>query len=370
MDTAEALKLAMKAVKDAGIPEEHWATALPLALADLRGASAGKPPNGSSTETSPTRTKAKKRSSRSGPPTKPEDGAGAGVFQSVAVGTDFINRVARQTETKAEDLHDVFHIENGALQLKVLPKNLGDNDKAKTMTVTALMAGAVFAGSDVPSIRFAAIHQLCKSLRCYSEKHAAEYVRETSGFGSIGTGRSSALTHKSGWENEFAKAVARVLKKGDDADSSDTNSGRTSAKSSSRKTPAATGGGGDGGAAKKRSLARAPKMVNDLNLRPKGKPSLQEFMGAKALKSQDDKNAAVIYYLKSEIGVEKVSADHVFSAYREMKADWKLPSNLRNSLQVTKSTTGWIDTSDMDDIKITASGTNHVEHDLRPKPKT
>lgn len=219
MDTAEALKQAMKAVRDAGIPEELWPTALPLALADLRGASAGKTPTGSSTEANTTRTKAKKRPSRSSPPTKTEDGAGAGVFQTVAAGADFIDRVARQTETKAEDLHDVFHIENGALHLKVLPKNLGDNDKAKTMTVTALMAGAVFAGSDVPSIPYAEIHQLCKALRCYSEKHAAEYVRETSGFGSIGTGRSSALTHKSGWENEFAKAVARVLKKVDDADS-------------------------------------------------------------------------------------------------------------------------------------------------------
>lgn len=144
-------------------------------------------------------------------------------------------------------------------------------------------------------------------------------------------------------------------------------SGRKAAKRSARKIP---GPAGDGETAKKRSPARPPKMVNDLNLRPKGKPSLQDFVAARAPKSQHDKNTVVIYYLNNEIGVEKVSADHVFTAYREMKSTWKLPSNLRNSLQVTKSRTGWIDTSDMDDIKITASGSNHVEHDLKPMPKT
>lgn len=218
MDTAQALKQAMQAVKEAGIPEELWPTALPLALADLRRAPEGNPTTGSSTEGNNMGTKPMRRPSKSASSRKSDGDGGTGVFQTVAIEADFLERVARQAETNVDDLRDVFHIESGALQLKVLSKDLGDNDKAKTMTVTALMGGAVFAGSAVPSIPFAEIHRVCKTMRCYSDKHAAEYVRETNGFGSIGSGKSSALVHKNGWEAEFAKAIARVLKKSDDAD--------------------------------------------------------------------------------------------------------------------------------------------------------
>jgi len=208
----------MQAVKDAGIPEDLWPTALPLALADLRGASASSSQTGSSGRRSVTGTKSTKRALKSSSSTRTDDdGDEAGVFRTAAVDADFLDKVARQTETNVTDLRDVFHIEDGELHLKVLPKELGDNDKAKTRTVTALMAGAIFAGTTVRSIPFPEIHRVCKTMRCYSEKHAADYVRETPGFGSIGSGRSSALTHKNGWETEFAKAVARVLKKTDDA---------------------------------------------------------------------------------------------------------------------------------------------------------
>ncbi len=219
MNTTEALKQAMQAVKDAGIPEELWPTALPLALADLRGISVTPAPTGSSNGGNETATRAAKKRARKLPsPAKPDDGGPAGVFEKAASEADFLDRVARQTETSAEDLRDVFHVEKGELHLKVLSKDLGDNDKAKTMTVTALMGGAVFAGTDVPSIPFSEIHRVCKTMRCFSDKHAAEYIRETPGFGSIGSSRSSALTHKNGWETEFAKAVVRVLKKTETSD--------------------------------------------------------------------------------------------------------------------------------------------------------
>lgn len=217
VDTAEALKQAMQAVKDAGIPEDLWPTALPLALADLRGTLATTTPAGSSNWRNETGTQSTKRTSKSRSASKTEDGSEAGVFHSAAVEPDFLDRVAHQTETNVTDLRDVFHTEDGELHLKVPSKDLGDNDKAKTRTVTALMAGAVFAGTTVRSIPFPEIHQVCRTMRCYSDKHAAEYVRETTGFGSFGSGKSSALTHKNGWEAEFKKAVMRVLKKTDDA---------------------------------------------------------------------------------------------------------------------------------------------------------
>lgn len=137
---------------------------------------------------------------------------------------------------------------------------------------------------------------------------------------------------------------------------------RAAKKAASRTSKAASSG--------RKHTGSAPKMVHDLNLRPSGKDSLKKFAAEKAPKSQDEKNAVILYYLKEVLGIAKVTADHVFTAYREMKDEgWKTPSNVRNSLQVTKSTKGWVDTSDMDDISMPIAGTNMVEHDL-PKATT
>ncbi len=46
---------------------------------------------------------------------------------------------------------------------------------------------------------------------------------------------------------------------------------------------------------------------------------------------------------------------------------WRLPSNLRNNLQKTAFTKGWLDTTDTDKITITPQGLNFVERELPPK---
>lgn len=218
MDTSEALRKAMQAVKDAGIPEDLWPTALPLALADLRG-NIGAPGAGvARTEISSGKSPGGKSTSRgaSSQNRVAQNGHEPSTFAVAASSPDFLDRIARQTGTNLDDLRDVFHIEGDALDLKVPSKGLGATDKAKTKTLTALMAGAVFAGTDIQSIPFSEIHQVCKAMRCFSSKHAAEYVRETDGFGAVGSGRSAALTHKNGWEAAFAAAVDRVLGKAKD----------------------------------------------------------------------------------------------------------------------------------------------------------
>jgi hypothetical protein len=115
---------------------------------------------------------------------------------------------------------------------------------------------------------------------------------------------------------------------------------------------------------RKRASAKPPAMVGDLNLRPPDKQAFRDFVTEKAPTTSNDRNVVTVYYLKEVLGLSKVSADHIFTAFREMSTKWKLPNNLRNSLQVTKSQVGWIDTRDMDDITLAAAGTNVVEHDL------
>lgn len=113
----------------------------------------------------------------------------------------------------------------------------------------------------------------------------------------------------------------------------------------------------------KRKSTASPTLVKDLNLRPVGKVSLRDFVAEKQPTDNMGRTVVAIYYLSHTLNLDEIQADHVFTCYREM--GWKLPSgNFRNHLYVTASRKGWIDTSNMDRISLTAGGINHVEHDL------
>ena len=118
----------------------------------------------------------------------------------------------------------------------------------------------------------------------------------------------------------------------------------------------------------KRKQTRGPTVQKDLDLRPKGKTSLTEFAESKEPKNNDDKNVVSVFYLRRIADTETVSIDHVFTCYREM--GWREPANLANSLAITASKKGYLDTSTLEDIKLTPAGRNHVEHDLPRKKKT
>jgi hypothetical protein len=118
-------------------------------------------------------------------------------------------------------------------------------------------------------------------------------------------------------------------------------------------------------ASAKRAKAKAPTVVASLNLRPNGKTALEKFATEKAPESAQERNVVIVYYLKEVLKLGDTTVDHVFTCYRAMK--WKLPSNLRNSLAITKSKKGWLDAADMDSIQLTTVGTNYVEHDLPKK---
>jgi hypothetical protein len=75
-----------------------------------------------------------------------------------------------------------------------------------------------------------------------------------------------------------------------------------------------------------------------------------------------------VYYLSEILGVEKVSVDYIGTVFRLIR-DWKEPTNLSGGLRMASSRKGTLDTSDYDDIKLTPTGRNFVEHDLPPKMK-
>lgn len=203
IETSELLKRAWSAVERAGIPESLWAAALPLAYGELRRTNGAAASNDGSSQT-PTRKRPAKQTANVN--SRPA------ALSGLAEEADCFEQIANETGVSVDDLGDVFHVSDGELHLKVASKDLGDNTKAAAMTVTSLLAGVVFASTDHPTLPISEIHAVCKSKRCHHKKHASDYVKATPSIAAVGT-QNSEITHKSGWQGEFAKAVARVLGK-------------------------------------------------------------------------------------------------------------------------------------------------------------
>ncbi len=134
-----------------------------------------------------------------------------------------------------------------------------------------------------------------------------------------------------------------------------------------KRTKKKAAGSGKAKGKAKRTVKAPLSMVKELNLKPKGKTSLDDFVEAKKPNSIYEKCTVAAYYLKNELSLAAASANHVFTCFKHMK--WRVPADLLNSLAYTASRFGWLDTSDRDNIGVTTMGENLIEHDL-PRSKT
>lgn len=111
----------------------------------------------------------------------------------------------------------------------------------------------------------------------------------------------------------------------------------------------------------KKSSLDSYSTVPSLNLSPTGQESLRDFLNKRNIKSAMELNTVFVYYLGKVIGCTGITPNHVYTCYKVVNK--KYPSKLRQSLTDTKCRKAWIDTSDMDNIKIAPNGENFVEHD-------
>ena len=126
----------------------------------------------------------------------------------------------------------------------------------------------------------------------------------------------------------------------------------------------AKGAAGKENKPKKTARKEGYEMVKDLVLSGEGdKLSLREFYSSKNPTINYERNAVFCYYLLKSKNIKPIGINHVYTCYKEMNQ--RVPS-LVVSLSET-SQKGWLDTSDMSEIKITPRGENYVEYDL---PKT
>ena len=118
-----------------------------------------------------------------------------------------------------------------------------------------------------------------------------------------------------------------------------------------------------------RRKPRGPSLsiINDLDLSGGSKcENLKDFFKQYEAKSNMERNLIFIYYLQQKLEITGISVNHVFTCYRNVSG-LKAPEALYQSLLDTKNIKGWLDTSDTENITVTVSGINHLEHDMPKK---
>jgi hypothetical protein len=123
-----------------------------------------------------------------------------------------------------------------------------------------------------------------------------------------------------------------------------------------------SGAGRTSGATTRRD--RTPVLVKDLDLATKGsRVGLKDFVKRyRKLTNALDLNTLFVYYLARVGEVRPITMDHVYTCYKHAGA--RAPKVLTQSLSDTSRKKGTVDTASLDDIKLTTTGENWVEHDL------
>ncbi|MBB6329829.1 hypothetical protein HNP24_000779 [Chryseobacterium sediminis] len=102
-------------------------------------------------------------------------------------------------------------------------------------------------------------------------------------------------------------------------------------------------------------------LISSLNLISKGSLSLKDFFGQFVTKNNFENNIVILSYLKNEMKEENVGVNHIYTCYKNLGI--KVPS-IKQSLFDTKHRKGWIDTSNIEDLKITVAGENFMDHEI------
>ncbi|MFD2285798.1 hypothetical protein GJU39_21985 [Pedobacter petrophilus] len=110
----------------------------------------------------------------------------------------------------------------------------------------------------------------------------------------------------------------------------------------------------------KASSSKSPTYLIDFDLMPNDKESLKAFSEKYNINTNFERNLVCLYYLQEILKTENITVNHVYTCYRNLNA--KIPL-FPQTLFDTKHRKGWIDTANISDLKVTRTGSNHIEHD-------
>lgn len=105
----------------------------------------------------------------------------------------------------------------------------------------------------------------------------------------------------------------------------------------------------------------------NLDLRPRGKPSLEEFFADKAPTTLQEQLAVCVYYLKCILEIERANINQVFTCLKHRSI--RIPNDLAQAIRNLSNKKKWVDSGDRDDLKMMTAGSNLVEHDLPKQSK-
>lgn len=147
-------------------------------------------------------------------------------------------------------------------------------------------------------------------------------------------------------------------------DSSITNSWdlKSSKKNYSSKSDLKDDSTGTSNKSKASKKVHSYQIIPSLNLKPSGKKSLEDFYLEHPVNSNFEYNLLFIYYLEKVLNEKFINIDHIYTCYKALNI--KVP-NIYQSIADTKKRKGWIDSSNMNDLKISIAGENYLEHTLK-----
>ena len=93
----------------------------------------------------------------------------------------------------------------------------------------------------------------------------------------------------------------------------------------------------------RRSAPRAPRFLNDLDL-TKAPVGLADFVQEKKSPDGDmDRYAVIAVWFKRQFNTEEITIDHIFTAYKALGWQAKLPGDLSQTFRNLKSNKNWFD---------------------------
>lgn len=107
-------------------------------------------------------------------------------------------------------------------------------------------------------------------------------------------------------------------------------------------------------------------LVADLDLMPDGKQSLKDFITEKKPGSAEEQVLIFVYYMVHTLSLSPITANHVLSCFKPVGK--KVPVDLRQTIRNVAKNKAWLNT-DLDNLRITTQGENHVDHVLGQSPE-
>lgn len=205
MELTELLRNVVKAIDDAGVPEDLRLAAFERGFDVLaRQAGVADPAHddrGSGTGSGDS------GSGDGGARQHHQEGGGGSPAP-----TERLAKVAKSLDIPADRIGDFFGEYEESLQLHVDPGDLGDRTSEQTRKVGLLLAaGRQLGGYDSERTPLESVRDECKRLRCYDADNFSTYVGDLTKYFSInGSGKSRTLLLKPGG-NKAAKELVKEL---------------------------------------------------------------------------------------------------------------------------------------------------------------